>query len=208
MNKNLALVIGAICVWMFVPVTPIFALGFISVGSREAPAPPKPGEEYSWLRKWCMMGWREYGIDHMERCTSLIDGGEFMESHGMMESYGCGASCRLYYVQIEPPQQLANGWLRVHAFSSVWLRKFDADTKTWSWATEDFRSRPANNKEFWFAQCDSELFGSGQTSKLRQAKVRSVYIESGKYKGFPKRTTVDSAIYYRWHKLCHLKSID
>ena len=198
MNKNLASVIGAIGVWMFFPILPISAQGFISVGSQNPPAPPNPGEEYSWLRKWCLMGWREYGVDHMERCTRLIYKGH------VLESYECGKSCRLYNEQLEPPQQLANGWLRVDVFSSVWLRKFDADNKTWFWANEDFRSRQATSKEFWFAQCDRGFFGSGPTSNLDEIKVRSVYIETGKYKGLPRRPSVDAAIYDRWNKLCHL----
>lgn len=198
MNKNLTSVIGAIGASIFFSVLPIYAQPFIYVGSHNPPTPPEPGEEYSWLRKWCLMGWREYGFEHMERCTRLIDKGH------VMESYRCGKSCRLYNEQMEPPQQLANGWLRVHVLSTVWLRKFDADKKTWFWANEEFRSRPATSKEFWFAQCDRGLFGSGRTSNLDEIRVRSVYIDSGKYKGLPRRPRVDSTIHDRWHKLCHL----
>ena len=120
----------------------------------------------------------------------------------VLSSYGCGAFCRVYNKQIKRPQRLADGWLRVHVFSTIWLGKFEADTKIWSWANEGFRSGPATSKKFWFAQCDSGLFGSGLTSKLSEAAVRSVYIESGKYKGIPKQTTVHAAIYDRWLSLC------
>ena len=199
MNKKIASVFGVIGVWISMPALPVFAQGNIPIGSRKPPAPPKPGEEYSWVRKWCSSGWREYGLDHVMRCDRLTTG---TGPSYVLSSYGCGTSCRLYNKQIDPPQRLADGWLRVHVFSSIWLGKFDSDTKTWSWANEGFRSGPASSKKFWFAQCDSGLFGSGRTSKLTETKVRSVYIESGKYKGLPKRTTVAAAIYDRWHRLC------
>ena len=190
-----ALIVALVSVLAF----PSYSPAGIPMASRKPPAPPKPGEEYSWVRKWCSFGWREYGLDHAMRCDRLTTG---TGTSYVLSSYGCGTSCRLYNKQIEPPQRLANGWLRVHVFSSIWLGKFDFDTKTWSWANEGFRSGPASSKKFWFAQCDSGLFGSGRTSKLSETKVRSVYIESGKYKGLPKRTTVAAAIYDRWHRLC------
>ena len=200
MNKNLIpLALGIIGVWSSNPALPVFAQGSIPMRSTKPPAPPKPGEEYSWVRKWCSSGWREYGLDHVMRCDRLTTGSA---TSYVLSSYGCGTSCRLYNKQIEPPQRLANGWLRVHVFSSIWLGKFDADTKTWSWANEGFRSGPASSKKFWFAQCDSGLFGSGKTSDLAEVKVSSVYIQNGKYKGQPKRQTVHAAIYDRWQSLC------
>ena len=199
MMLSAKLVVAMMGAWISISALPVFAQGSISIGSRKPLAPPKPGEEYSWVRKWCSFGWREYGLDHMMRCKRFINRSG---PNYVLESYGCGTSCRIYNEQIEPPQRLANGWLRVPVFWSIWLGNFDAETKTWSWVNEGFRSGPASSKEFWFAQCDSGLFGSGRTSKLSEIKVRSVYIESGKYKGQPRRTTVDAAIYDRWMRLC------
>ena len=54
MNKNLSSVIGAIGANIFFSVLPIYAQPFIYVGSHNPPTPPEPGEEYSWLRKWCL----------------------------------------------------------------------------------------------------------------------------------------------------------
>ena len=199
MNKKLASVFSAIGVWISVSALPVFAQGIIPVGTRKPPAPPEPGGEYSWVRKWCSSGLREYGLHHMMRCERLINGSEPIY---VLPSYGCGTSCRIYNVQIKSPQRLANGWLRVHVLWSMWLGKFDADTKTWSWANEGFRSGPGMGREFWFAQCDSGFFGSARNSNLAGVKGRSVYIQSGKFKGQPRRTTVDAAIYDRWLKLC------
>lgn len=200
MNKNLIPVaLGIIAVWVSNPALPVFAQGSIPIRSRKPPAPPKPGEEYLWVRKWCSSGWREYGLDHVMRCDHLVtrSGTSYV-----LQSYGCGTSCRIYNEQIEPPQRLANGWLRVPVFWSIWLGNFDAETKTWSWVNEGFRSGPASSKEFWFAQCDSGLFGSGKFPNVSEVKVRPVYIQSGKFKGQPRRATVDAAIYDRWFKLC------
>ena len=200
-EMKLSSVFGAIAVWISISALPVFAQGSIPIGSRKPPAPPKPGEEYSWVRKWCSFGWRDYGLDHMMRCKRFINRSGPSYVLEIMDV----VRRRIYNEQIEHPQSLANGWLRVPVFWSIWLGNFDAETKTWSWVNEGFRSGPASSKEFWFAQCDSGLFGSARTSKLSDAKVRIVYIESGKYKGQPRRTTVDAAIYDRWHRLCQFR---
>lgn len=47
--------------------------GTIPVGAKTAPPPPKPGQEEEWIEKWCSIGWREYGMDHIERCLNLLN---------------------------------------------------------------------------------------------------------------------------------------
>lgn len=41
------------------------------------PTPPKAGQEEAWIRKWCSIGWRNYGEEHMDRCIKLIDKQEY-----------------------------------------------------------------------------------------------------------------------------------
>ena len=35
--------------------------------------PPKQGQEEAWIRRWCSIGWRNYGDAHVDRCLRLID---------------------------------------------------------------------------------------------------------------------------------------
>ena len=44
-----------------------------STPSYGSPPPPKAGHEEAWIRRWCSIGWRNYGEVHMDRCTKLID---------------------------------------------------------------------------------------------------------------------------------------
>jgi len=46
--------------------------GTIPVGAKPAPPPPKPGDEKEWARKWCGIGWREYGEEHIDKCMTII----------------------------------------------------------------------------------------------------------------------------------------
>ena len=41
--------------------------------SPMAPLPPRAGQEREWVRKWCSIGWRQYGDEHIERCLKLSD---------------------------------------------------------------------------------------------------------------------------------------
>jgi len=203
MNKDFASAFGTIGVLISISTLPVFAQGSIPIGTRKPPAPPKPGEEYSWVRKWCSFSWREYGLDHMMRCERLITS---RQTNYVLASYGCGTSCRIYNKQIDLPQKISNGWLRVHVFSRIWLGKFNANNQRWEWNNEGFRSGPASLKTFWFAECGKGLFGTANTSSLDAANISSVYIESGKFLGLPKRTTVHAAIYDRWLKLCKFEA--
>ena len=178
-----------------------YAQGSIPVGEKEPPPPPKPGEEFSWITKWCSLGWREYGWDHMARCERLINRPSYV-----LSSYGCGTGCRINNRQVEPPHKLSNGWLRVPVFSEVWLSRYNPNTETWTWRNEGFRSGPATRQEFWFAQCKKGLFGEGESPDVNEASVSSVYIEKGDLKGQPKLQTVHAGIYRRWQKLCSFGS--
>ena len=135
----------------------------------------------------------------MMRCEQLVNKNR---PTFVLGSYGCGTFCRIYNKQISMPESLDHGWLRVHVYSSFWLGKINIKTNSLSWFNEGFRNGPGSKKSFWFAQCDKGLFGSGQSPKSSEANIRSVYVQSGKYKGQPRRASADADIYERWIHLC------
>ena len=44
-----------------------------SIPTYGFPPPPKAGYEDAWIRRWCSIGWRNYGEAHMDRCNKLIN---------------------------------------------------------------------------------------------------------------------------------------
>ena len=44
-----------------------------STPSYGFPPPPTAGNEKAWVRRWCSIGWRNYGSAHIDRCIKLSD---------------------------------------------------------------------------------------------------------------------------------------
>ena len=119
--------------------------------------------------------------------------GDAASQEAVIPSVGCGSGCSRQIRQIDEPELMDDGWVRVQV---EWTEgRFDI------YGNETcFRGTCSGDKiRGWnFAQCFKKKFGSGSNADMSDAWLRDPFYDNGE----PANTNASGCAYNQWEALC------
>ncbi len=124
--------------------------------------------------------------------------------------FGCGTSCRVETEQLNYPETMDDGWIRIKVIQRTWINSKDENGvyRTRLCRGVEDRCGPAESEIWLFADCAGEKFATSSNADRSDSWEQDVFYREGDWKGQPKFQTVHGNPFMRWAKLCPAESAE